>query len=76
MKRALRWWWEGCVTAVCCLGVVLGGVVVVVHLVTAWVTGHAWVVWFVVVMAATGGVIGSWASARREDHTRRDGHVR
>lgn len=51
---------SGCATLLGCLGVVTAAVYVIVHAVTAWITGHAWIVWVVAGMAAAGGVVGGW----------------
>jgi hypothetical protein len=61
------------VTVVCCLGVLLAGAVVVVHLVTVWLAVHAWAVWVVAGSAAAGGGLGGWVAVRREDRRRRGG---
>lgn len=66
MSGRRSWWQSGCITALGCLGAVALGLVVVVRAVIAWITGHAWVVWMVVGMAAAGGALGGWLATLYE----------
>lgn len=56
---------SGCTVLLGCLGAVVGAVYMIVHAVTAWMTGHPWTTIVVAAFAASGGTLGGWLSARR-----------
>jgi hypothetical protein len=55
---------SGCAVFLGCVGAAVAATYVIVHAVTAWATGHPWVVILVAGMAAAGGTLGGWLESR------------